>query len=144
MRDLLQGSHNHDFLQTRYNRKYDYKRALYKDPTIIRDWFQFIQNTTAKYGIQNVDIYNFDEIRFQINIISIAKVVIASERVLRPVIIQLGNCEWITAIEYINSNSWSLPSIIIFKSKTYNVVYQDLVNIRISSILLPFTISKYD
>ena len=27
----------HDSLQSRYNRKYDYKRALCEDPTIIRD-----------------------------------------------------------------------------------------------------------
>ena len=41
----------HDSLRTRYNRKYDYKRALYEDPIVIRGWFRLVQNTVAKYGI---------------------------------------------------------------------------------------------
>ena len=83
----------HDSLRTRYNRKYDYKRALCEDPTAIRDWFRLEQNTVAKYGIQDEDIYNFDETGFQIGVISTAKVITASERALRPVTIQPGNRE---------------------------------------------------
>jgi hypothetical protein len=41
----------HDSLRARYNRKYDYKRALCEDPIVIRDWFRLVQNTIAKYGI---------------------------------------------------------------------------------------------
>ena len=37
-----------DALKSRYNRKYDYKRALYEDPTFIRGWFRLIQNTITK------------------------------------------------------------------------------------------------
>ena len=33
-----------------------------------------------KYGITDKDIYNFDKTRFQIGVISIAKVVIALEK----------------------------------------------------------------
>jgi hypothetical protein len=42
----------HQALQTRYNRKYDYQRAKYEDPQIIRDWFRLVQNTIAKYSIE--------------------------------------------------------------------------------------------
>jgi hypothetical protein len=42
----------HQALQTRYNRKYDYQRAKCEDLQIIRDWFRLVQNTIAKYGIE--------------------------------------------------------------------------------------------
>ncbi|KFZ24810.1 hypothetical protein V502_00710, partial [Pseudogymnoascus sp. VKM F-4520 (FW-2644)] len=109
----------HDSLRTRYNRKYDYKRALCEDPIVIRDWFRLVQNTVAKYGIQDEDIYNFNETGFQMGIISTAKVITASERALRPVTIQPGNCEWVTAVECINSDGWLLPPMIILKGKTH-------------------------
>lgn len=66
-----------------------------------------------------MDIYNFDETGFQMGVISTAKVVTATERALRPVTIQPGNREWVTAIECINSDGWSLPSMIILKGKTH-------------------------
>ena len=109
----------HDSLRTRYNRKYDYKRALCEDPTAIRDWFRLVRNTIAKYGIEDADIYNFDETGFQMGVISTAKVVTASDRALRPVTIQPGNREWVTAIECISSDGWSLPPMIILKGKTH-------------------------
>jgi len=34
-----------------------------------------VQNTIAKYGINNADIYNFDETRFMMGVISTAMVV---------------------------------------------------------------------
>ena len=52
-------------------------------------------------------------------VILTTKVIIASERALRPVIIQPGNRKWVTAIKCINSSGWLLPSIIILKGKTY-------------------------
>jgi hypothetical protein len=109
----------HDSLRACYNRKYDYKRALCEDPSIIRDWFRLVRNIIAKYGIQDTDIYNFDETGFQMGVISTAKVVTASERASRPVTIQPGNREWVTAIECINSDGWSLPPMIILKGKTH-------------------------
>ena len=51
-------------LTTRFNRKYDYQRAQCEDPEIICGWFAFVRNTIAKYGIQEADIYNFDETGF--------------------------------------------------------------------------------
>ena len=70
----------HSKLKSWYNRKYDYQRAKYEDPEIIRAWLLLIQNTIIKYGITDKDIYNFDKTRFQIGVISIAKVVIALEK----------------------------------------------------------------
>jgi hypothetical protein len=38
-------------LKTKFNRKYDYSRALCEDPEVIQGWFRLVQNTKAKYGI---------------------------------------------------------------------------------------------
>jgi hypothetical protein len=38
-------------LKVKFNRKYDYKRALCKDPEVIRGWFKLVENTKAKYSI---------------------------------------------------------------------------------------------
>jgi hypothetical protein len=51
-------------LRTRFQRKYDYQRAKCEDPEVIRSWFKLVQNTIAKYGINDADIYNFDETGF--------------------------------------------------------------------------------
>src|SRR5450432_3332707 len=83
----------HKALQTRYNRKYDYQRAKCEDPQVIRDWFRLVKNMIAKYGIEEQDIYNFDETGFQMGVISTAKVVTGAERSNRPVAIQPGNRE---------------------------------------------------
>ena len=109
----------HNSLRTQYNRKYDYKRALCEDPTVIRDWFRLVRNTIAKYGVQEEDVYNFDETGFQIGVITTAKVVTGSERSLRPVTIQPGNREWVTAIECVSSYGWTAPPMIIFDGKVH-------------------------
>ena len=70
----------HPQLKTRYNRKYDYQRAKCEDPEIIQAWFLLVQNTIAKYGIVDGDIYNFDKTGFQIGVITTAKVVISVEK----------------------------------------------------------------
>ena len=70
----------HPEIKSRYSRKYDYKRAKCEDPEVIRAWFRLVQNTVAKYGILDEDIYNFDETGFQMGVISTAKVVTSAER----------------------------------------------------------------
>jgi hypothetical protein len=77
-----------------------------------------VQNTIAKYGIIDKDIYNFDETGFQIGVILTAKVITRAERG-RPVSIQPGNREWVTAIDCISSSRWSLPPVIIFEGKVH-------------------------
>ena len=54
----------HPELKTRVKRRYDYQRNKCEDPEIIRGWFRLVQNTIAKYGIVEADIYNFDETGF--------------------------------------------------------------------------------
>jgi hypothetical protein len=81
----------HKALKSQYNRKYDYQRTKYEDPSIIRPWFELVHNTIEKYGILDTDIYNFDKTGFQIGVISTAKVITGVERSNRPVSIQPGN-----------------------------------------------------
>ncbi len=52
-------------------------------------------------------------------VILTVKVLMASEWALRPVIIQPGNREWVTAVECINPDGWLLPLMIILKGKTH-------------------------
>ena len=65
-------------------RSLNYRRALSEDPKLIREWFDVISNTKAKYGICDKDIYNFDETGFQMGQIRLATVVTSSERSSRP------------------------------------------------------------
>src|SRR5450432_3216673 len=52
-------------------------------------------------------------------VISTAKVVTGAERSNRPVAVQPGNREWVTAIDCISSAGWSLPPVIIFEGKVH-------------------------
>jgi hypothetical protein len=54
----------HDDLISKYTRKYDYQCAKCKDPEVINQWFNLVQDTILKYGITEQDIYNFDETGF--------------------------------------------------------------------------------
>jgi DDE superfamily endonuclease len=100
-------------LRTRFNRKYDYQRALNENPKIIQQWFERVQTVIAKYGIQEDDIFNFDETGFMMGIASTAKVVTASEKGYRPKAVQPGNREWATVIQGVNAKGWAIPPFII-------------------------------
>jgi hypothetical protein len=89
----------HRDLKSRYNRKYE--------------------NTIAKYGILDEDIYNFDETGFQMGVISTAKVITGTERSKKPVSIQPGNREWVTVIDCISVHRWALSPVIIFEGKLH-------------------------
>jgi hypothetical protein len=78
-------------LKTKFSRKYNYKRALCEDPELMQGWFRLVQNTKAKYGIQDNDMYNFDETGFMMGMHNALAVVIASERRSRPKSLQQGN-----------------------------------------------------
>jgi hypothetical protein len=109
----------HDKLRSKFSRKYDYQRALCEDPKIIREWFELVQNTIAKYEILSEDTYNFDKIRFLMGVIAIIRVITGSKKNLRPKLIQPGNREWVTVIEAVNACGWSLPPMIILKGKNH-------------------------
>ena len=111
---------HHEDLQSKYNHKHDYQRAQCEDPEIIKAWFQLVQNTIAKYGILEQDIYNFDETGFQMGVASTAKVITGSHHTTSRVrALQPGNQEWVTAIESINASGWLLPPMIIFAGKIH-------------------------
>jgi hypothetical protein len=38
-------------LKVKFNRKYNYSRALCEDPEVIQGWFRLVENIKAKYGI---------------------------------------------------------------------------------------------
>jgi hypothetical protein len=106
-----------DSLTTRFNRAYDRQRALCEDPVLIRSWFELVEQTKAKYGICDEDVYNFDEAGFMMGKITTQLVVTGSERRGRPKAIQPGNREWVTLIAAINAAGWSVPPFFIFAGK---------------------------
>jgi hypothetical protein len=54
--------------KVKFNQKYDYKKALCKDPKAIRVWFQLVEHTKAKYCIQDEETYSFDKSGFMMGI----------------------------------------------------------------------------
>jgi hypothetical protein len=106
-------------LRTRYSVRYDYQRALNEDPKTLRAWFATVQSVINENGIQPEDIYNFDETGFAMGLISSQKVVTRAEFYGRRRLLQPGNREWVTAIESICADGYSLPPCVIFKGKVY-------------------------
>ncbi|OHW97269.1 fot5 transposase [Colletotrichum incanum] len=100
-------------LRTRFFRKYDYKRAQCEDPEAIRAWFALVKNTIAKYGIDECDIYNFDETGFMMGQIASGMVVTSAERRSNTKMVQPGNREWVTVIQAISSQGYNVPPYII-------------------------------
>ena len=60
---------------------------------VIQECFELVQNTIQKYGIVQKDIYNFDEIGFQIEFIGTTKVVTGLERTFHLKLVQPENTE---------------------------------------------------
>jgi hypothetical protein len=106
----------HDSIRAQYNRKYDYQRAKCEDPTLIRGWFQRVHRTITEYGILDTDTYNFDETGFQMGVITTAKVVTGTDRAGRPRTTQPGNREWVTVIEAVSADGFTVPPLIIFEA----------------------------
>ena len=116
-------------LKIRVNRKYDYQRALNENPDIIQAWFRLVRNTVAKYGIQDDDVYNFDEAGFQMGVITTRLVITGTERRQSPKSIQPGNTEWVTSIVAANAAGWAPPPFLIFKgAQHYDTWYQAIKN----------------
>jgi hypothetical protein len=101
-------------LTTRFNRAYDRQRALCEDPVLIRSWFELVEQTKAKYGILDEDVYNFDEAGFMMGKITTQLVVTGLERRGRPKAVQPGNREWTTVIQGINAAGWAIPPFLVF------------------------------
>lgn len=82
-----------------------------------------MENTRAKYGIPDEDVYNFDETGFQMGVIGTAKVVTGSQRAGKALVTQPGNREWVTVVEAINASGWALPPMIIFAGKMHQATW---------------------
>jgi hypothetical protein len=93
------------------------RQKLNEDPKSPRAWFATVQRIINENGIQPEDIYNFDETRFAMGLISTQKVVTRAEICGRRRLLQSGNREWVTAIEAICADGYSLPPCVIFKGK---------------------------
>lgn len=117
----------HDELRSKYNRKYDYQRAKCEDPELIRGWFHCVRDTITQYGILDKDIFNFDEIGYQMGVIATAKVITGTDRAGRPRTTQPGNREWITAIESVRANGSLLPPLIIFDAVMHQAAWYNLI-----------------
>ena len=102
-------------LKIKFDRLYDYQRALNEDPTVISGWFALLCNMMAKYGVQSEDFYNFDEIGFMMGVIASFMVITRSDRCGKVKSVQLGNREWVTVIECINALGWCIPLFVIVK-----------------------------
>jgi len=85
----------------------------------IRGWFELVRNTSAKYGIAESDIYNFDETGFMMGVIPAATVVTSSDGRIKAKKLQPGNWEWFTVIQSVNSQGWTVPPFIIVAGKNH-------------------------
>jgi hypothetical protein len=101
----------------RLNRAYNRQQALCKDPVLTRSRFELVEQTKAKYGICDENVYNCDEASFMMGKVMIQLVVTGSERRGQPKAVQPGNCKWATVIQGINAVGWNILLLIIFAGK---------------------------
>ncbi|KAJ8058530.1 hypothetical protein OCU04_012712 [Sclerotinia nivalis] len=106
-------------LKMRFNRVYDFQRALCEDPKLIEEWFRLVSNMRAKYGILDSDFYNFDETGFMMEIICAAMVVTSAERCGRSKSVQPGNREWATAIICGNGEGETIPPFLVVQGQVH-------------------------
>jgi hypothetical protein len=104
-------------LKVKMSRPYDYERAKCEDPRTLKEWFRVLECTVKDLGIQDLDIWNFDETGFAMGQIQGQMVVTASEKRQTPKKIQSGNREWVTVIQAIGAKGAIIPPYIIFPGK---------------------------
>jgi hypothetical protein len=74
----------HDSIKSRFARWYNYQRALCENPKVINQWFEELKAIRKTNGIQNEDIYNFNETGFAMGLIATTKVVTRSNMPGKP------------------------------------------------------------
>jgi len=79
----------------------------------------------AKYGVAESDIYNFDETGFMMGIISTGMVVTNADPCSSAKLSQPGGRGWVTAIQGINSQGWTIPPFIIVAGKYHLSTWYD-------------------
>jgi len=92
-------------IDSKFARKYNYKRAKCKDPKIIQEHFDRVRAAISEYGILLEDIYNFDKTGFTIGLCASAKVITRNNQYTQPKLLQPRNREWVTIIKATNSTS---------------------------------------
>jgi hypothetical protein len=97
-------------IKSRHSGRYNYERAKCEDPKVIQEWFHQLSEIISQYGILEEDIFNFDETGFAMGLIATTKVVTISNMPGKPHPLQPGNREWVTTVECINANGWSIPT----------------------------------
>ncbi|KAM5344538.1 hypothetical protein ACJ41O_013073 [Fusarium nematophilum] len=82
-------------------------RVLCEDTKLIEDWLRHVVNMRTKYGIQDADLYNFDETGFMMGVICHGMVGTRSD----------GNLEWATVITCTNGEGWSIPPFLVVEGQ---------------------------
>ena len=106
-------------LKTRFNRVYDFQRALCEDPELIGAWFRLVENMRAKYGVVDSDFYNFDETGFMMGQICPGMVVTRADRRGKSKAVQPDNREWATAIITIDGEGRSIPPFLVVQGANH-------------------------
>jgi len=128
---VVSGAWVNDFLNrhSEFKTKYrwaNYKGALHGDPMPSDDWFRLVENTVAKYGIQDEDIYSFDEAAFALGSIETAKVVTSSGRRRAYKKFQKGSSEWASIIQAVSGQGRVIPCFLVLASQNHlSSWYQD-------------------
>ena len=73
----------------------------------------------AKYGVEDGDIYNFDETGFMMGVIGSSMVITHKDRQGRRKAIQPGNREWATAIVCVSGIGEIVPPYLVLQAKVY-------------------------
>lgn len=106
-------------LRTRFSRAYDFQRALCEDPQLVSEWFGLFSNMRAKYGIQDCDLYNFDETGFMMGMVCSSMVVTRADRHGKGKAIQPGNREWATAITCVSGDGFDVPPFLLVQGRCH-------------------------
>lgn len=99
------------------DRKNKSHQSTHKDPQPIAQWLKLVQNTKAKYGILDQDLYNLGEASFQFESDPTARVLTASERRDQVRTRRQEDCRWATVLQGISASGWVLPPYTIVKSE---------------------------
>ena len=116
----------HPDLKAAYSRSLNQSRKDAIDYPTLQDWFKLYQETYATFGILEDDQDNMDEKGFMKGVRDDVKVLmpITEEEVFS---IQPGNKEWVSIIECIGTNGYSLPAFVIFQGQR---IQESWVNIQ--------------
>jgi hypothetical protein len=85
----------------------------------MEEWFENLQRTIEKYGIQSEDIYTFDQTGFQIGVGKDQWIVTREPRqkIVSENHTNHTNREYVTVVEAISTDGFTVPPLIIFAAK---------------------------